>query len=69
MTDQRLGMLTPILIKDSEDLQWPADARVFYLLTSNGLFLCRQHELFRSCIRVDTWPNELLDQEPFLEHN
>ena len=69
MGNQQPDLLTPILIKDSKDLEWPADVQVFYLLTGNGLFLCRQLQLFRSCVPVNTWPSELLDQQPLLEHS
>src|SRR5262249_26301967 len=38
---------------------WPEDERVFYLLTGSGLFLCRNHAFFQSCVPARDWPSEL----------
>jgi len=59
-------LITPIYIKESADDPWPEDS-VFYLVTGSGLFLCRTHEMFRSCTPVRTWPAELPPQQGFLE--
>jgi len=59
-------MITPIYIKESEEDPWPEDS-VFYLVTGSGLFLCRNHEMFRSCTPVQSWPSELPPQHGFLE--
>ena len=68
MSDQPSKLLTPILIKDREDMPWPEGEAVFYVLSRDGLFLCRQNGLFRSCVPVDRWPSELASQDQFLEH-
>lgn len=58
-----MTLFTPILLKDDPDLAVPADVPVHYLLASNGLFLCRRHELFESCVAARSWPRELAVQE------
>src|SRR5438093_1731808 len=58
---------TPILLKTGPDLPWPEKAPVFYMLTRDGLFLCRNHPFFRSSVRVDECPAELQRHSPFLE--
>ena len=60
------GQMTPIYIKESVDEPWPEES-VFYILSSSGLFLCRSHEMFRSCTPMRTWPSELAPQQSFLE--
>jgi proteasome lid subunit RPN8/RPN11 len=57
---------TPLLLK-REDFEWPEGERMFYLLSSSGLFICRNHEFFRSCVPAPRGPSELEEQEPFLE--
>jgi len=59
-------LLTPIYLQLSEKMPWPED-QVFYLLTGNGLFLCRNNEHFRSCIPARSWPGELAEQEEFVD--
>jgi hypothetical protein len=59
-------LLTPILLKTTDDLPWPEEQRVFHLVTSNGLFLCRNHPFFTSSVPVDRWPSELAAHAPFL---
>ena len=54
MGERAHGMLTPIFIKDREDMEWPTDVPVFYILSRTGLFLCRQGEMVRSCVRVSS---------------
>ena len=61
------NLLTPILVKTREDLVWPAGERTFYLVARDGLYLCRQNEFFRSCIKTPVGPSELEDQQPFFE--
>jgi PRTRC genetic system protein A len=57
---------TPIYLKTKPDLPWPTEENVFYLLTADGLFLCRNHPFFRSSVPVDEWPEELAGHQPFL---
>jgi len=58
---------TPIVVKLEADTPLPEDAPVFHLLTKDGLFLCRNHPFFRSCVRVEKFPSELAAHEPSLE--
>jgi len=58
------NMVTPIYIKTKENMPWPRE-ETFYLLCGNGLFLCRNHPFFRSCVPADA-PCELARHNPFL---
>jgi PRTRC genetic system protein A len=60
--------LTPIHLKTHDELPWPQD-KAFYLLSRDGLFLCRTHPFFSSCVPTDRWPGELAGQKPFLKMN
>lgn len=60
------NLLTPVLVKDRADLEWPSDARAFYVLARNGLHLVRRHEFFESCVPARQWPRELEPQATFL---
>lgn len=60
------GLLTPIHLKLDEDMAWPQD-KTFYLLSREGLFLCRNHQFFSSCVPADRWPSELAGQRPFFK--
>jgi hypothetical protein len=59
-------LLTPILLKTSDEMPWPEEESVFHLVTANGLFLCRNHRFFTSSVPVDRWPPELAAHTPFL---
>jgi proteasome lid subunit RPN8/RPN11 len=61
------ALVTPIHIKAGDDMPWPSDQPVFYTLAANGLFVCRNHEFFRSCAPAPDWPSELAEQEAFLQ--
>jgi Prokaryotic homologs of the JAB domain len=65
MNDSNRKALTPIYTKTDEAMEWPQD-RAFYLLSREGLFLCRNHQFFSSCVPADRWPSELAGQRPFL---
>ncbi len=58
--------ITKVLIKTGPDFSWPEDERIFYILGKDGLYLCRNHEFFRSCVPAERGPSELEAQEPFL---
>jgi proteasome lid subunit RPN8/RPN11 len=58
--------LTPIYLKMDETMPWPED-KTFYVLSRDGLFLCRNHQFFSSCVPADRWPSELAAQRPFLQ--
>ncbi len=53
------NLVTPIYVKTQADMPLPEGAPVYYVLGSNGLFLCRNHPLFASCVNARTWPTEL----------
>lgn len=56
-------LATPIIVKkDGEKEPW-LDVPVFYILAKNGLFLCRNHPFFKSCVPAKAWPKELAKQE------
>lgn len=56
---------TPIYLKMAEDEPWPED-KMFYLLTANGLFLCRNHPWFKSCAPATKGPSGLAEQKASL---
>ncbi len=60
-------LVTPIYLKLSSTMPWPEDEKVFYLLSRDGLFLCRNTPFFRSCVPVTEFPSELAGQETLLE--
>lgn len=62
------GLVTPIYVKTEKDPAWPQE-KVFYLLSRDGLYLCRNHEFFRSCVPAPRWPSELEDHKTGLELN
>ena len=64
-TDDEL--VTPIYIKTTPDSPVAVEEPVAYLLTSTGLFLCRNHRFFRSCVPAPSWPTELAAHQPSLE--
>ena len=59
-------LTTPIYLKTDEGMPWPED-KAFYLLSRNGLFLCRNHAFFSSCVPSDRWPGELAHQQSFFK--
>ena len=58
---------TPVYLKMDEDAPWPEDS-VFYLMTGDGVFLCRNHEFFASSVPASQPPAELATHQPFLKH-
>ncbi len=67
MSDSRvLGAVAPVLVKTEAQIDWPEDAPVFYVLGRDGLYLCRNHEFFQSCVKTDRGPSGLEEQQPFL---
>jgi PRTRC genetic system protein A len=52
-------LFTPIYVKSASDEQLPEDESAYYVLSSEGLFLCRNHAFFTSCVRTNGWPTEL----------
>ena len=64
-SDDRL--VTPLYVKTDGELPWPTNDRAFYVLSANGLFLCRDHPFFRSSVPARHWPSELAKHRKFLE--
>jgi hypothetical protein len=65
--EERAGRpVTPVLIKTTADPAWQKNERIFYILGRNGLYLCRNHEFFRSCVPAPRGPSELEEQTTFL---
>jgi PRTRC genetic system protein A len=60
-------LLTPVHLKLSDKTPWPEEESTFYLVASNGTFICRNHPLFQSCVRTDQGPGELASQRSFLK--
>jgi hypothetical protein len=59
-------LTTPVYLKTQLERAWPTD-RVFYMLASNGLFVCRNNEFFQSCVPARNFPRELRDQRSFFQ--
>lgn len=59
-------LFTPFYAKLSADMPWPEQEKVFYLLTRDGCFLCRNHLFFRSSVAVERLPSELAPHDSFL---
>lgn len=58
-------MLTPLYVKTSPDDAWP-DEPVFYVLSREGVWLCRNDRFFRSAVRARRPPSELASFEESL---
>ena len=58
--------LPPIVVKRGDRLRWLRREKVFYVLASNGLKICRNGDFFRSCAPARRWPAGLAEQKPFL---
>ena len=67
LSDHKL--LTPVYLKTDEDTPWPTDEKAFYMLTADGLFLCRNHPFFQSSVVADCWPTELAKHKAFIKLN
>ncbi|MDP7016043.1 MAG: hypothetical protein QGG36_09605 [Pirellulaceae bacterium] len=61
------SLLTPIYAKLDEQTPLPDDETAYFVLARNGLYLCRNHEFFSSCVRARTWPSELANHHSSLE--
>lgn len=60
------NLFTPLYVKVSDDMPWPEHEKVFYLLTRNGCFLCRNHPFFRSSVLTEKMPSELASHDAFV---
>jgi hypothetical protein len=61
------NLFTPIYLKTSPHMPWPEDEKAFYLLSRDGLFFCRNHPFYKSCVEARGWPRELAPQDEVLE--
>lgn len=59
------GLTTPVYAKTDEDFEWPSDP-FFYLLSKDGLFLCRNTPFAKSCVKAATFPPDFGGQDSFL---
>jgi hypothetical protein len=59
----KTGLVTPIYVKTHIQTPWPENEKMFYLLATNGLFICRNHQFFQSCVPTGSGPGELAWQE------
>jgi hypothetical protein len=58
--------IAPVLVKSSEEREWMDEPRLFYILGRDGLYRCRNHEFFESCVKTDQGPSGLEEQRTFL---
>lgn len=61
------NLFTPFYVKLSNDMPWPEHEKVFYLLTRDGCFLCRNHPFFRSSVATEKMPSELAQHDAFVQ--
>ena len=59
------NLVTPIYVKTDPDTPQPEED-VYYVLSAEGLFLCRNHPFFSSSVPARDWPGELAPQDTFL---
>ena len=59
-------LITPIHFKTSDDMPLPTNEVASLLLSSNGLWMCRNHEFFQSCAPARSWPCELAEHKASL---
>jgi proteasome lid subunit RPN8/RPN11 len=62
-------LITPLFVKTDDSFTPPTDESVFHVLSASGLFLCRNHPFFSSCVKARTWPSELRPHQRSLELN
>jgi hypothetical protein len=58
------SLLIPVHLRTRGNDRWPKEP-VFYILASSGLYLCRNHPFFQSCVPARHWPMDLGPQESF----
>ncbi len=52
------NLVTPVYLKTDSDPELPDDPAA-YVLSASGLYFCRNHQFFRSCVPAPRWPREL----------
>jgi len=68
MQESDAKLVTPIYLKTEPDPELPADPTA-YVLSSSGLYLCRHHRFFQSCVPAPRWPRELRPHSASLRLN
>ena len=58
-------MATPVYVKDA-GLKWPSD-KMFYLIAQEGVYRCRNHPFFTSCVPTKDGIKGLESQDDFLD--
>jgi PRTRC genetic system protein A len=58
----------PVYLKSDPNEKWPKD-KMFYILSREGLMLCRNHMWFESCAKATRGPGELAEQKEFCRLN
>lgn len=66
MENDDVKLITPIYLKIRSDMPWPKD-KVFYMLSGDGIFICRNHRFYRSGVPARNWPGELAGQKEFIQ--
>lgn len=60
------NLSVPVYLKTEEKMEFPKDP-FFYMLSKDGLFVCRNHKWFQSCAKAKTGPMDLAKQEEFVK--
>lgn len=67
MKSLKSSLDVPVYIKaDGDKNEWPKDP-FFYMLTKDGLFVCRNHKWFQSCAKAKQGPTGLGEQKEFVK--
>jgi hypothetical protein len=56
---------TPLYVKSTDDMPWPAEESCFHLLARDGLFICRNNRFFSSAVPAANFPQALAAQKLF----
>jgi hypothetical protein len=59
-------LVTPVYLKTTPSSELPEDPAA-YVLSSSGLYFCRNHPFFRSCVPAPRWPRELKSHSASLQ--
>jgi len=58
------------LLKLNNEFEWPTKEGMFYVLTSKGLMICRNHQFYESCVPArGRGPSGLEEVDPFILPN
>jgi PRTRC genetic system protein A len=62
-------LMTPIFLKTADDMELPTNEPAYLLISGNGIWMCRNHELFQSSTPARSWPCELANHRASLTLN